>query len=559
MKVLSIAVLIFTVAVSVTGCERRTKEGRLEEFITAHLEKIKPITKQLNLAYWRAATTGESEDYDEVSRLELEVRKIYSNREEFALLGDLKDSGEVRESKLARQLDKLYNSYLENQIEPGLLKRIVELGTKIEKNFSTFRGSIDREKVTDNQIKEILKTEADSVKREKAWLASKQVGPVVSADLIELVKLRNEAAQKVGFDNFHTLSLTVDEQDVKELDEIFDGLYELTNEPFARVKGDLDRILAAKYGVEVSELAPWHYHDPFFQESPLVYELDLDAYYKDDDVKELSVRFFKGVGLPVESILANSDLYEREGKNPHAFCTDIDREGDVRILCNLKNNEYWMGTTLHELGHAVYDKYQDPQVPYLLREPAHIFATEAIAMFFGRLSRNAFWMQQMLGLSGEQRSEIEKVSGRYTQLQQLIFVRWAMVMYDFEKQLYANPDQDLNSLWWQMVEKYQFVRKQESRNAPDWAAKIHFTIAPCYYHNYVLGELLASQLHHHIVHKVLKLESDAGLSYVNRSDVGDFLHKKVFEAGAVYHWNDMIRRATGEPLTPEYFVGQFVN
>jgi peptidyl-dipeptidase A len=451
MKVLSIAVLMFTVAVSVTGCERRTKEEQLEDFITAHLAKIKPITKQLNLAYWRAATTGESEDYDEVSRLELEIRKIYSNREEFTLLGDLKDSGEVRESRLARQLDKLYNSYLENQIEPELLKRIVELGTKIEKNFSTFRGSVDGEKVTDNQIKEILKTEADSVRREKAWLASKQVGPVVSADLIELVKLRNEAARKVGFDNFHRLSLTVAEQEVKELDEIFDGLYELTNEPFARIKRDLDRILAAKYGVEVSELAPWHYHDPFFQESPLVYELDLDAYYKDDDVKELSVRFFRGVGLPVESILANSDLYEREGKNPHAFCTDIDREGDVRILCNLKNNEYWMGTTLHELGHAVYDKYQDPQVPYLLREPAHIFATEAIAMFFGRLSRNAFWMQRMLGLSDEQRSEIEKVSGRYTQLQQLIFVRWAMVMYDFEKQLYANPEQDLNSLWWETV------------------------------------------------------------------------------------------------------------
>ncbi len=558
MKVLSIAVLMLVLAIGLVGCERRTKEEQLEEFIAAHVAKIKPVSKQLNLAYWRAARTGESADYDEVSRLELEVRKIYSDREEFALLGDLKDSGEVRQGILARQLDKLYNAYLENQIEPELLKRIVELGTEIEKNFSTFRGTIDGEKVTDNEIKEILKTETDSVAREKAWLASKQVAPVVAADLIRLVKLRNEAARKVGFDNFHELSLTVAEQDVKELDEIFDRLYALTNEPFARVKGDLDRILAAKYSVEVSQLAPWHYHDPFFQESPLVYELDLDAYYEDADVNELAVRFYRGVGLPVEAILTNSDLYEREGKNPHAFCTDIDREGDVRILCNLRNNEQWMGTILHELGHAVYDKYQDPQVPYLLREPAHIFATEAIAMFFGRLSRNAAWMQQMLGLSDEQRIEIEKVSGRYTQLQQLIFVRWAMVMYDFEKRLYANPDQDLNSLWWDLVEKYQYVRRPEGRDAPDWAAKIHFTMAPCYYHNYVLGELLASQLHHYIIENVLKLESDEGVSYVGERAVGDFLREKVLEAGAVYQWNDMIKRATGEALTPEYFVAQFV-
>jgi len=362
----------------------------------------------------------------------------------------------------------------------------------------------------------------------------------------------------LGFDNFHTLSLTTAEQDVKELDKTFNELYELTNEPFAKLKADLDNILASKYGVAPAELMPWHYHDPFFQETPLVYELDLDAYYKDKDVKELAVKFYTRLGLSVDSILASSDLYERQGKNPHAFSTDIDREGDVRILCNLKNNEAWMETILHELGHAVYDKYHGRQVPYILRQPAHIFTTEAIAMFFGRLSRNPAWMQEMLELTDEQRAEIEKVSGKYAQLKQLIFVRWAMVMYNFEKQLYANPDQDLNTLWWDMVEKYQLVRRPPGRNEPDWAAKIHFTLAPCYYHNYVLGELLASQLHHYIIHKVLKLESDENVSFVGQRKAGEFLTMEVLEPAAIYHWNEMIERATGEPLTPKYFVQQFV-
>jgi len=284
----------------------------------------------------------------------------------------------------------------------------------------------------------------------------------------------------------------------------------------------------------------------------------LDKYYEDKDVKELAAQFYAGIGLPVESILENSDLYEREGKNPHAFCTDIDREGDVRVLCNITNNEYWMEVILHELGHAVYDKYHDPKVPFLLRRPAHVFTTEAIAMFFGRLSRNPAWMQQMLGLTDRQRAEIEKVSGKYAQLKQLIFARWDMVMYNFEKQLYANPEQDLNSLWWQLVEKYQLVKRPQGRNEPDWAAKIHFTIAPCYYHNYMLGELLASQLHNHIIHNILKLQSDKNVSYIGRRELGDFLREKVFEAGAVYNWNEMIKRATGESLTPKYFVEQFV-
>jgi len=558
MKTLLILIVMLTAGIFLFGCAPNTRQNDLKGFITAHEEKVKPLAKQQSLAWWDAATTGKPEDYERASSLTLQIRQIYSDPQEFALLKDWKESGQVKDALSARQLDVLYRSYLGNQIEPEMLKTIVDLSTEIEENFSTFRGTIQEEKVTDNEIKEILKNQADSSKRKQAWLASKQVGTVVAKDLIRLVKLRNQVAKNLGFENYHTMYLTIVEQDVDELDKIFAELYELTNAPFAALKADLDKKLAANCGIEVSQLMPWHYHDPFFQETPMVYELDLDAYYADKDVKELAATFYAGIGFDVESVLAKSDLYEREGKNPHAFCTDIDREGDVRILCNIKNNESWMETTLHELGHAVYDKYHDPEVPYLLREPAHAFTTEAIAMFFGRLSRNPAWMQQMLNLSDEQRREIEKVSDKYMQLKQLIFARWAMVMYDFEKQLYADPDQDLNSLWWRLVEKYQFVRRPEGRDAPDWAAKIHFAIAPCYYHNYMLGELLASQLHNRIVHKELKLKSDENVSYVSQIKVGDFLRKKVFEVGAVYHWNKMIERATGEPLTPKYFVTQFV-
>ncbi|MEJ2704513.1 MAG: M2 family metallopeptidase [Sedimentisphaerales bacterium] len=545
---------VLTASVLFLGCARSPlvsteraeagKEDQMRQFIASHVEKIKPLQKEENLAWWHAATMGKSEDYTRTSELTLKIRRIYSNPRQFAFLNEMKASGQITKPVLARQLDVLYRSYLENQMDPRLLEAIVNLSSQIEEKFSTFRGNIEGEKVTDNQIREILKTATDSNRREQAWLASKQVGAAVADDLIRLVKLRNRAARKLGFDNYHTMSLAVGEQDVKELDKIFGELYELTNKPFAALKAELDKKLAANCGIDVAELRPWHYHDPFFQETPMVYALDLDVYYADKDVKELAAEFYAGIGLDIRSVLAKSDLYEREGKNPHAFCTSIDREGDVRILCNIKPTESWMETILHELGHATYDKYQDPKVPYLLREPAHAFTTEAVAMFFGRLSRNPAWMQQMLGLSDEQRRQIEQVSDKYMQLKQLIFARWAMVMYEFEKALYANPDQDLNALWWQLVEKYQFVKKPEGRDAPDWAD--------------MLGEMLASQLHHYIVHEVLNLTSDTDVSYVGRKQAGAFLRKKVYEAGDLYSWNKMIERATGEPLTAKYFVDQFV-
>jgi peptidyl-dipeptidase A len=558
MKRLSIAGFMFTTSVMLFGCGHTAKEKQLERFIEIHIAKVEPLSTEANLAYWDASTTGKTEYYDKYSNLQLQISRLYSNPQDFAFIKDMKETGRIKNKRLARQLDKLYFLYMRNQVEPKLLEEIAELDGRIQEKYSSFRGTIDDNNVTMSDIYTILTTEKDCRKRELAWKASKQVGNAVVGDLIKLVKLRNKAARQIGFDNYHTLSIITGEQSVKELDRIFDELCALTTEPFARMKNELDIVLAKSYGIEVGGLMPWHYHDPFFQRTPLVYEQDLDLYYRDKDVKEMAEKFYAGVGLPVDDILTKSDLYDREDKYPHAFSHDVDRRGDVRILCNLQNTERWMETILHELGHAIYSKYHDRNEPWLLREPAHSFTTEAIAMFFGRLSRNAAWMQEMLGLSDEQRMEIQEISEKYLRFQQILFARWVLVMYNFEKQLYADPDQDLNNLWWELVEKYQFVKRPPGPADAGWASKLHFTSAPCYYHNYMLGELLASQLHHHIVHKIFELESDRDVSYVGEKILGDYLQEKVLSPSARYHWNDMIERSTGEPLMPIYFVEQFV-
>ena len=566
MKRTPVALILPVIPVILFGCSTVTKEQQLARFIELHVSKVEPLSTGANYAYWDASTTGKAEDYNRYKKLQLEIRQIYSNRREFVFLKTFKESGEIKDARLARQLDRLYYSYLQNQMDPALMKKIVDLDAQVTEKYNTFRGTIEGKRVTNSDIYRILTTEKDSHKRELAWRASKQVGDAIVADLIELVKLRNQAVRKLarhtsggqGFDNYHTFSIVTGEQSVEELDRIFQQLYELTNEPFANYKRELDSVLADMYGIKTEDLRPWHYHDPFFQRTPLIFQLDLDTYYKNNDVKELARTFYAGVGLPVDDILARSDLYDREGKNPHAFGFDADRKGDVRILANLNNDERWMETILHELGHAIYSKYHDPNEPYLLREPAHSFTTEAIAMFFGRLSRNADWMHQMLNLPQEDYQKIQKISWEYTQSQQVLFARWALVMYHFEKQLYANPDQDLNSLWWDLIEKYQYVKRPPGPLDAGWASKLHFTVAPCYYHNYMLGELFASQLHHYLVHNVLQRQSDEGVGYVGEKQVGDYIRRKVFAPGALYYWNDMITQATGEPLTPKYFVQQFI-
>jgi len=558
LKKIALLIIVSSFVFGMIGCGENAMEKEFRTFVQGHVEKVEPLMNEWNLSYWNASLTGKKEDFDKTAEYELKIRTIYSDTNNFAYLKDLKESGQIKNMLLKRHLDLLYNAYLSNQIEPYLLKQIVEKSTSVENKFNVYRGKVGDRELADNEIKEILKKETDSSKRRDAWFASKQVGKEVANDLIELIKIRNQAAQTLGFENYYLMSLAVSEQSLEELTKIFDELADLTDEPFAQMKAELDSILADQYGIGVEGMMPWHYHDPFFQEGPMVYEVNLDKYFENQDVKELAQKFYNGINLQVADILARSDLYEKPGKNPHAFCTSIDRKEDVRILANIKQNESWMETMLHELGHAVYDKYIDKSLPFLLREPAHIFTTEAIAMLFGRLSRNADWLQDMLDLSDEERDEIASVVQKSLRLRQLVFARWCQVMFHFEQELYKNPDQDLNTLWWDLVEKYQLVKRPTGRTEPDWAAKIHFTMAPVYYHNYMLGELLASQLHAYVVKNVLKLESDDGVSYMNENIVGNYLKNRIFSAGTKHPWNEMITQATGENLTAKYFVDQFV-
>ena len=93
------------------------------------------------------------------------------------------------------------------------------------------------------------------------------------------------------------------------------------------------------------------------------------------------------------------------------------------------------------------------------------------------------------------------------------------------------------------------VPRPEGRDAPDWA-RIHFSIAPVYYHNYLLGELTASQLRHYLDNQVLGGGTDVGRRFVSDPAVGQYLVERVFQPGATRHWRSTLERATGRPCSP---------
>src|SRR4030042_636824 len=108
MRHLCIVTGLLVVGMAARGYALNEKETQLKDFIAAHVEKIKPLEKQANLAWWDAAVTGDPNAYDRSSTLTLEIRKIYSDPNDFILLKGFKESGQVADPLLARQGVGLY-------------------------------------------------------------------------------------------------------------------------------------------------------------------------------------------------------------------------------------------------------------------------------------------------------------------------------------------------------------------------------------------------------------------------------------------------------------------
>lgn len=530
------------------------------QFIDDHEKRLRPLDVAAGEAWWQASTTGSKEAFARKIATQNKIDEALSDTRVFARLEALKKQrAEIDDPVTARAIDVLYLLYLEKQVPADLLRRMVEKANAVEETFNRFRARIDGEEYTDNALRDILKKSTDSKRLEQAWAASKAVGAAVEKDLRELVKLRNEAAVKLGFKNFHELQLYLNEQDGKQLLRLFDDLDELTREPFRRAKADLDARLARRYGLKAGELQPWHYHDPFFQETPKVFESDIDEPFLKADILRLCRDFYAGIGLPIDRVIARSDVYEKKGKSQHAFCTDIDRAGDVRVLANITPNHQWASTMLHEFGHAVYSTHHDnipASLPYPLRMEAHILTTEGVAMMFERGASRAAFLEK-LGVKLADAAAFDRDAATALKYRLLIFSRWCQVMLRFEKAMYEAPDQDLNKLWWDLVEKYQQLRRPASRNAPDYASKVHIVVAPVYYHNYMMGELFASQVHHAIARDVYAGADPDTVVYVGNKAVGAFMKKRVFVPGRTLDWQALTRHATGAALEARAFAADF--
>ena len=369
---------------------------------------------------------------------------------------------------------------------------------------------------------------------------------MVADGIRELARLRNLSARELGARDYFALTLETSELDEVRLFATLDAVDDATRGSFAAWKQTDDVHRAERFGCTPDALRPWHYDDPFFQSAPRTDDLDLDTWFADADLVDLT-------GAPTRGSGSMSTTSWRG-----AICCPVSGRASTRsaststaaatcVLCNNVAGSYWAETMLHEFGHAAYDLGVDPALPPILRT-MHPLTTEGVAMLFGRLTLDPEWLSTIAGVPDAAVDAARSALAHHRRLSLLVFARWVLVMTHFERGLYADPDDDHDRRWWDLVERFQLLTRPDDRRAPDWAAKLHVALAPVYYQNYLLGELVASQLQATLARRF------GGI--VGRPDAGEFLQRDIFAPGWSLRWDELIATATGAPLSVDAFAAE---
>ena len=265
---------------------------------------------------------------------------------------------------------------------------------------------------------------------------------------------------QLGFKNYHALQLYLNEQDGRAAPQAVRRARRPDARAVPAAKAEIDARLAARLRHQASRADALALPRPVLPgDAGRLRRRPRRSPYAKADILKLCRKFYAGIGLPIDDVIARSDLYEKPGKSPHAFCTDIDREGDVRVLANIVPNDYWTATMLHEFGHSVYSSKNIPREPALrpaerVAHPDHRRRGHDVRAALARTPPGCEDGRR----SVDDPKAFDETGAKTLRYQLLIFSRWCQVMLRFEKGMYENPDQDLNKLWWDLVEKYQMVQ-----------------------------------------------------------------------------------------------------
>lgn len=564
--------LILALLMIVQGCfnQKKQAESILRHYLDRHTGLISNYYKEISLAWWNASVSGQESDYKKLIDMELNfnrstqsglddfnpdhfstiTKNVFSSEEDFELLQKLKNSGLITDTLLYRQLIYLYHTFRGSQIEAKKYKKFLESEVKLSHAASSLKLEIDGKVYGPWKIDSIRQNTTDSSVLEKIARAYQQNGKLIAPEIINLVKERNKIAAKFGFPDYYHLLLEERDQSPEKIKSLVTEIELKTRTWFFEVKEVIDKKLAKQFGISVQELHSWHYTSVRNSYLPQSFIQTLDSVMSQTDPVKRASDFFEGIGLPIQNEIEKSEL--KKG-NTNATIV-IDFNSDIRMVGKIPNSFDGLCKIMHEGGHVVHYKNISEDVPYLLKGPS-LFIAEGIACYFGNMTFDTFWLNDEVSLDEKTKHRVAMICSQFRRVDQLYNIRKRMVLAEFEREIYASPDQDLDLLWHNLNLKYLGINYPKDKGTCFWATTKYFSNLSCSIQNYVVADVFAAQLKHAVNEKVL---NEKAFPIQNNKAVGKYLVDNLFKYGDLYPWEKLVEKSTGEPLNSQYFVDELI-
>lgn len=437
----------------------------------------------------------------------------------------------LADKPLTRRLNLWHRCFIGGSIyaDPEIAARENALQERITNFKFAHKGS----PITRAGVSNTLRQEKKQKERRSLWRVTSQLSATTTGDLHKLIALRNEKARSFGFANYYSLALHLQAIDEPWLMKTLDLLEEKTREPFQKF------ILASKKKLRIKEMGPWDFDYALREGASLP-----GKYFPSDSVFAILHRFEKGIGFKVDSLPIKEVVMDI----PYGgLSLAITIPTDSRFLVNPTKGKGFYSTAFHEYGHSL--KAVQTNVPHAILKgyewiPGAQCAAfeEGVADLHGEFTDDSLWLSTFTKAKPKEIEHYLESRG----IPALYRLRRLLKDFAIEYELYKDPSQNAAALEREAFRKYLLV-ELDSTEAHQYAASIWYTSYPCYYQNYILAGMIATQLHEALSDKFGRRKSVD-------STVAPWMINHLYASGESLEWTERIRNATGKSLETGAFL-----
>jgi len=433
-----------------------------------------------------------------------------------------KSLGNLVERADRQRLQILLSEITNDRIE--MRPAIKAIKDSLKSIVDSFAVDFQGESKTLSDVKDLYHNSRSRSQRElgcKAWYS---VGENLSSRMKKLISQRNEAASKLGFDNYWDFISTQFSQNGVDLLQFVKAVDSLTQTGYSEI------IVGSRSTLGVNQLELW---DVEFTHSQI--NQHGDTFFPADSHYAFVRRGLKSAGFLLEQLPVFVESVSGNRLNSNILSFAIRPPNDIRILTDSRSGFNSLQSLLYHNGIALYSAYTAQE------RPLYSFAADttwqmAMGEIISAMVYDSIWLNDIANMPLGFISQFRKAKLEL----ETIEIRKLLTNISFIYEAYTNPDRDYNQLYWDLYQKYTGLSRHD--DIIIWATEQDLLTDPSLAIRRLMAKSIAAQ-------SVNYMTSYFG-PLTNNHNTSSFLIQNYFRFGSRYAWSELLQRGTGEKLSP---------